>query len=103
MKSKVLALMVMGIFVLTPVFGVALADKVYRIGEVVIIEHADLQSDSDGFKKAMEEEGLVEGKNVKYLRLNAEGDMSLAATIAQRFVSEKVDLMHPISTPVSQA
>jgi len=103
MKSKILALLVMGIFVLTPLFGIAWADKVYHIGEIVIIEHPDLQSDSDGFKKAMEEEGLIEGKNVKYLRLNAEGDMSLAATIAQRFVGEKVDLMHPISTPVSQA
>jgi putative ABC transport system substrate-binding protein len=103
MKPKILALMVMGVFVLTPLFGVGWADKMYHIGEIVIIEHPDLQSDSDGFKKAMEEEGLVEGKNVKYLRLNAEGDMSVAATIAQRFVSEKVDLMHPISTPVSQA
>lgn len=103
MKPKILALMVMGVFVLTPLFGVGWADKMYHIGEIVIIQHPDLQSDSDGFKKAMEEEGLVEGKNVKYLRLNAEGDMSVAATIAQRFVSEKVDLMHPISTPVSQA
>jgi len=103
MKSKILALMVTGIFVLTPLFGAAWAAKMYHIGEIVIIEHPDLQSDSDGFKKAMEEEGLVEGKNVKYLRLNAEGDMSVAGTIAQRFVNEKVDLMHPISTPVSQA
>ncbi|MGM0664389.1 MAG: ABC transporter substrate-binding protein [Thermodesulfobacteriota bacterium] len=103
MKSKALVLVVMGIFVLAPFFGVAWADKMYHIGEIVIIEHPDLQADSDGFKKAMEEEGLVEGKNVKYLRLNAEGDMSVASTIAKRFVSEKVDLMHPISTPVSQA
>jgi putative ABC transport system substrate-binding protein len=103
MKPKILVFVVMGVFFLTPLFGVAWADKVYHIGEVVIIEHPDLQYDSDGFKKAMEEEGLVEGKNVKYHRLNAEGDMSLAATIAQRFVGEKVDLMHPISTPVSQA
>ena len=69
----------------------------------MIIQHPDLQSDSDGFKKAMEEEGFTEGKNVKFIRLNAVGDMSLAATIAQRFVSEKVDLIHSISTPVSQA
>jgi len=103
MKTKMLAVAVMGIFFLTPIFGVAWADKVYHIGEIVIIQHPDLQSDSDGFKKAMEEEGLIEGKNVKYIRLNAEGDMSVAATIAKRFVSENVDLMHPISTPVSQA
>lgn len=103
MKTKMLVVAIMGIFFLTPIFGTAWAGKVYRVGEVVIIQHPDLQADSDGFKKAMEEEGLIEGKNVKYIRLNAEGDMSLAATIAKRFVSEKVDLIHSISTPVSQA
>ena len=103
MKTRILAVAVMGIFFLSPFFGPTRAEKVYRIGEVMIIQHPDLQSDSDGFKKAMEEEGFIEGKNVKFIRLNAVGDMSLAATIAQRFVSEKVDLIHSISTPVSQA
>jgi len=55
MKPKILALMVMGVFVLTPLFGVGWADKMYHIGEIVIIQHPDLQSDSDGFKDLLQE------------------------------------------------
>jgi len=78
-------------------------EKVYRIGESVIIEHPDLFKDQYGFRLAMAEAGFVEGVNVEYTFLCAEGDMSLAKTIADRFVSEKVDLIHAITTPNSQA
>ena len=75
----------------------------YTIGESVIIEHPDLFQDQYGFRLAMAEAGFVEGVNVEYIFLCAEGDMSLAKTIADRFVSEKVDLIHAITTPNSQA
>ena len=78
-------------------------EKVYRIGESVIIEHPDLFADQYGFRKAMAEAGFVEGVNVEYIFLCAEGDMSLAKSIADRFVAEKVDLIHAITTPNSQA
>lgn len=77
--------------------------KVYRIGECMIIEHPDLFADQEGFHKAMAEAGFVEGVNVEYTFLNAEGDMSLAKAIADRFVAEKVDLIHAIATPNAQA
>jgi len=76
--------------------------QVYKIGESVIIEHPDLIADQEGFHKAMAEEGFIEGENVEYIFLNAEGDMSTAKTIADRFVSEKVDLIHAITTPIAQ-
>jgi len=75
----------------------------YTIGESVIIEHPDLFSDQYGFRKAMAEAGFVEGVNVEYIFLCAEGDMSIAKSIADRFVSEKVDLIHAITTPNAQA
>jgi putative ABC transport system substrate-binding protein len=75
----------------------------YRIGESVIIEHPDLFSDQYGFRKAMAEAGFVEGVNVEYIFQCAEGDPSLAKTIADRFVSEEVDLIHAITTPNAQA
>ena len=78
-------------------------EKVYRIGESVIIEHPDLFSDQYGFRKAMAEAGFVEGVNVEYIFLCAEGDMSVAKSIADRFVAEKMDLIHAITTPNSQA
>jgi len=75
----------------------------YTIGESVIIEHPDLFSDQYGFRKAMAEAGFVEGVNTEYIFLCAEGDMSIAKSIADRFVSEKVDLIHAITTPNAQA
>jgi len=75
----------------------------YRIGECVIIEHPDLFADQEGFHQAMAEAGFVEGVNVEYTFLCAEGDMSIAKSIADRFVSEKVDLIHAITTPNAQA
>jgi len=75
----------------------------YRIGESVIIEHPDLFADQYGFRLAMAQAGFVEGVNVEYIFLCAEGDPSLAKTIADRFVAEKVDLIHAITTPNAQA
>jgi len=84
--------------------GCAAGEKMeYTIGESVIIEHPDLFSDQYGFRKAMAEAGFVEGVNVEYIFLCAEGDMSVAKSIADRFVAEKMDLIHAITTPNSQA
>jgi len=77
--------------------------KTYKIGEVMIVEHPDLLADQEGFHEGMGEKGFIEGENVEYVLLCAEGDMSIAHTIAQKFVSEKVDLIHAISTPVAMA
>ena len=77
--------------------------KTYKIGECQIVDHPDLNADREGFHQGMAEKGFVEGENVEYIFLNAEGDMSIAHTIASRFVTEKVDLIHAISTPIAQA
>ena len=114
MKKKVLRLLgsstclilvlALALTVLPLMAGCAAEEKMeYRIGESVIIEHPDLFSDQYGFRKAMAEAGFVEGVNVEYIFLCAEGDVSIAKTIADRFVSEKVDLIHAITTPNAQA
>lgn len=77
--------------------------KVYKIGIVQIVTHPALDAAREGFIKAMADEGFVEGVNVKYDQRNANGDMSIAATIADKFVSEKVDLILAIATPIAQA
>ena len=83
--------------------GTEQPEGMYKIGETMIIEHPDLISDMDGFHEAMAEEGFIEGENVEYVFLSAEGDMSTAKTIADKFVTEKVDLIHAIATPTAQA
>ena len=77
--------------------------KVYRIGETYIVTHPSLAADQRGFHDALAAEGFQEGKNVVYIVQTPEGDMSVAAAIGKSFVAQKVDLIHTISTPSSQA
>ena len=77
--------------------------KVYKIGIAQIATHPALDAAREGFIQAMADEGFVEGVNVEYDVGNANGDMSVAATIAQKFASEKVDLILAIATPMAQA
>ena len=75
----------------------------YKIGITQIVTHPALDAAREGFIAVLAAEGFVEGENVVYIRRNAEGDMSTAASIAEYFVSEKVDLILSIATPTSQA
>jgi len=75
----------------------------YKIGITQIVTHPALDANRQGFIDQMAEEGFIEGENVEYDYSNPEGDMTLAASIAQKFVSEKVDLILSIATPTTQA
>jgi len=77
--------------------------KVYRIGVTQIITHPALDRCRQGFIDQMAAEGFIEGQNVYYILRNAEGDMPTASSIAQYFVSTKVDLIFSIATPTTQA
>jgi len=78
-------------------------EEVYKIGITQIATHPALDSCREGFIDQMVDEGYVEGENVEYILRNAEGDPSVAATIADYFVSENVDLIFSIATPTTQA
>jgi len=79
------------------------AEKMIKIGITQIVDHPALNAVRDGFIDAMAEYGYIEDKNVSYDKQNAQGDITAATTIAQKFVSEKVDLILSIATPTSQA
>lgn len=79
------------------------AKKMIRIGVTQIVSHPALDGDAKGFEKALADAGFKEGVNVTYDRQNAQGDMANAQTIAQKFLDAKVDLVHSIATPTSQA
>lgn len=83
--------------------SVATPDKVYRIGITQIATHPSLDACRQGLIDQMAEEGFAPGTNVEYDYLNPDRDMSLVASIAQKFVSENVDLILSISTPSTQA
>jgi putative tryptophan/tyrosine transport system substrate-binding protein len=77
--------------------------KLIQIGVSKIATHAALDADEKGFTAGLASVGFKEGVNVRYLRMNAEGDMAKAEAIAKQFVEQKVDLIHSIATPTTQA
>lgn len=77
-------------------------EKVYKVCITQIATHPDLDSNRQGIIDAMAEEGFVEGENVEFVIQNPEGDMSVAASIADYFVSLKPDLIQAITTPSAQ-
>lgn len=77
--------------------------KMFRIGVTKIVAHAALDADEKGFEAGLASAGFKEGVNVTYDRQNAQGDMGKAQAIAKKFVADKVDLIHAIATPTTQA
>ncbi|MBW1714156.1 MAG: ABC transporter substrate-binding protein, partial [Deltaproteobacteria bacterium] len=74
--------------------------KEFKIGVTVIVSHPALEADQKGFEKALAEAGV----KAKYDYQNAQGEMSNAQTIAQKFETDKsIDLVHAIATPTAQA
>jgi len=56
-----------------------------------------------GFKKAVEDSGYQNEKNIRLFFQNAFGDIQQMQRIAQQFVLKDVDLLVPFSTPSLQA
>ncbi len=66
-------------------------------------EHASLDNCSEGFIEGMKQEGYIEGENVTYVTDNAAADTGNAGMIANNYVSQKVDLICAIATPMAQS
>ncbi|WP_066295045.1 ABC transporter substrate-binding protein [Bacillus sp. FJAT-29937] len=75
------------------------AEKTYKIGITQFAEHPSLDAATEGFKKALEDEGFKEGDNAEFLNQNAQADMNNTLTIANNFVGDKVDLIFANATP----
>lgn len=77
--------------------------KIVKIGITQILEHGALDSAREGFIEALKSKGFEEGKNIEINYQNAQGDLPTAQTIAQNFVSAKVDMILAITTQSAQA
>lgn len=76
------------------------AAKAYKVGVTVIVAHPALEADQKGFEKALADAGL----EVTYEYQNAQGEMSNAQQIAQKFRNDpSIELVHAIATPTAQA
>ena len=73
--------------------------KTYKIGITQIVTHPSLDMVKEGFKKAFEEAGM----KADFDETNAEGSIPNANLIANKFKSDKKDLILGIATPSAQA
>ncbi|MCL2426220.1 MAG: ABC transporter substrate-binding protein [Oscillospiraceae bacterium] len=71
----------------------------FQIGILQLVEHPALDAAREGFIEALNEAGI----EFEYDFQNAQGDIQVVNTIAQRFVGNNVDLVLAIATPSVQA
>lgn len=100
--KRCMSYVVVVLLVFTFALGVSAAERI-KIGITQIVEHPALDAARKGFIDQMAELGYVEGKNVEYDVQSAQGDMSIAQTIAQKFVTDGVDMILALATPSAQA
>lgn len=76
----------------------------YTIGISQFAEHGSLDNCREGFIAGLKEAGISEDDgNLKVLYQNAQTDTGTAGTIADSFVSQKVNLICAIATPSAAA
>jgi putative ABC transport system substrate-binding protein len=83
--------------------GAPKGPKVIKIGVVQLVEHAALDASYKGFVDGLKAAGYEDGKNIKIDFQNAQGEQANCATIAQKLVNDKSDLILAIATPAAQA
>ena len=67
-----------------------------------MVEHPSLDAANKGFVDGLASKGYKDGENIKLDQQNAQADQSNLNSIAQRFVSDKKDLVLAIATPAAQ-
>lgn len=76
--------------------------KVRQVGIVQFVEHGALDAANKGFVDGLASKGFKENETIQFDRQNAQADQSNLQNIAQRFISNKVDLICAIATPAAQ-
>ena len=71
------------------------------IGIIQLLEHVALSASREGFLAALKDNGYEDGVNITVDYQNGQGEASNLATIAERFVGEKADLVLAIATPAA--
>lgn len=83
----------------------ALADTsaVKHVAVTAIVQHPALDSIRDGIKLELEDSGYKDGVNLRWHYQSAQGNPSIAASIARKYVGDAPDVIVPITTPSAQA
>ncbi|HML47987.1 MAG TPA: ABC transporter substrate-binding protein [Clostridia bacterium] len=99
MKRMLVGILVLALLAL-PALG--LAEGAPTIGIIQYVQHVALDAARDGFIQALADNGLEDGKNLTLDIQNAQADASNLATISDRFVANKVNMVLAIATPAAQ-
>lgn len=99
MKKKVLAMTLAVVTMMGLMTGCGSKKEGYTIGISQFAEHGSLDNCREGFLAGLAEEGIKEGENLTVMYDNAQTDTGTASTIADNYVSKKVDLICAIATP----
>lgn len=68
-----------------------------------IIEHPALDTEKNALLKTLKDNGFEDGKNIKVVFQNAQGNIAIATQIAKQLISLKPKVIVAISTPSAQA
>ncbi len=99
MKKVSIILIILAIAIFTAGCKDSKSDNI-KIGISKIVSHPALDSVEKGIQDELKEEGYT---NITYDLQNANGEISTAASIAQKFKADKVDIAVGIATPTAQA
>ena len=101
--STRLGLILFMMILVVSITGCEKKDVDFSIGISQLIENPVLDLSREGFIKALSDKGYKDGENISINTQIAQGDISLATTIAQDFVNEDKDLIFAIATPSAQS
>ena len=62
--------------------------KVFKIGAIQLVEHPALDASYKGFVDGLKEAGYEDGKNIKIIYENAQGEQANCVTIADKLIRD---------------
>jgi putative tryptophan/tyrosine transport system substrate-binding protein len=97
--GKQAKLCILPFFFMLVLFSCTNNEQKIKIGYVQITQDPVLDAAKVGLLQALTDSGFIDGKNVKIIDNNANGDLSMIVTILQSFQTQGVDMIITNSTP----
>lgn len=99
MKTRILVTIITIFMLIGLMTGCEKNKDILTIGISQFADHVSLDNCREGFLDGLLEAGYVDGENIIIIYQNAQADMGAASTIAESFISQKVDMICGIATP----
>lgn len=103
MKRIIIAILVLAMMITTVAAFAGCENADYTVGIVQFAPHSALDASNASFQSKLKELMQEQGKTVKFIDNNANGDVSNATTAAETLVNRNVDLIFAVATPAAQA